>query len=159
MLCMTQRSTNLLRAPHTPPIYIHRPPRHHQSTWEEHPPQDPPTATTGDTQGPAIPHPQDHPAPPRPAKLAQKHPHMDVDALDLNSPPRQTPPDPGHPPLTPATISNPDLLRATLQGRALDTPLGWYRLQETSTKLTVKALRDLGTPGKGLQEAIVDLFL
>ena len=44
-------------------------------------------------------------------------------------------------------------------GRALSTPLGWYRLQEDWTKLTVKALRDLTTPGNGLNEAIVDLVL
>ena len=50
--------------------------------------------------------------------------------------------------LTPATISDPDPLRASLQGRALDTPLGWYRPQESWTKLTVKALRDLFTPGE-----------
>ena len=78
---------------------------------------------------------------------------------DLDSPFRQTPPDPEHPPLTPATISNPDLLRATLQGRALDTLLGWYRLQGSWTRLTVKALQDLDTPGKGLHETIVDLVL
>ena len=46
-----------------------------------------------------------------------------------------------------------------MSGRALDTPLGWYRLQESWTKLTVKALRDLATPGSGLHEAIVDLVL
>ena len=50
-------------------------------------------------------------------------------------------------------------IRAALQGRALDTPLGWYRLQESWSKLTVKALRYLVTPGKGLHEAIVDLIL
>ena len=49
--------------------------------------------------------------------------------------------------------------RATLQGRALSTPLGWYRVQERWTKLTVKALRDLITPGNGLPETIVDLVL
>ena len=70
-----------------------------------------------------------------------------------------TPSDPGHPPLTPATIRDPDLLRATLQDRAPATPLGWYRLQEDWTKLTVKALRDLTTPGSGLHETIVDLVL
>ena len=67
--------------------------------------------------------------------------------------------DPGHSPLTPATIRDPDLLRATLQGRAPTTPLGWYRLQEDWTKLTVKALRDLTTPGSGLHETIVYLVL
>ena len=61
--------------------------------------------------------------------------------------------------LTPTTIRDPDFLRATLQGTALDTPLGWYRLQERWTRLTVKALWDLATPSKGLNEAIVDLFL
>ena len=65
----------------------------------------------------------------------------------------------GTPPLTPTTIRDPDLLPATLQGRALSTPLGWYRLQENWTKLTVKALRELTTPGNGLHETIVDLVL
>ena len=73
--------------------------------------------------------------------------------------PAHPPPDPGHPPLTPATIRDPDLLRATLQDRAPTTPLGWYRLQEDCTKLTVKALQDLTTSGSGLHEAIVDLVL
>ena len=41
----------------------------------------------------------------------------------------------------------------------LSTPLGWYHLQEDWTKLTVKALRDLTTPGNRLHEAIVDLVL
>ena len=83
---------------------------------------------------------------------AQDHAHINVDAPDLDSPARQMPTDPEQPPLTPTTISDPDLLRATLQGKALDTPLGW-------TKLTVQALRDLATPGKGLNEATVDLVL
>ena len=78
-----------------------------------------------------------------------------MDAQDLGSPPRQAPPDLEHPPLTPTTIGDPDLL----QGRAPDTSLGWYRLQGSWTKLTVKALRDLASPGQGLQEAIVDLVL
>ena len=73
--------------------------------------------------------------------------------------PAGPPPDPEYPPLTATTIRNPDLLRATLQGRALSTPLGWYRLQESWTKLTVKALWDLTIPGNGLQETIVDLVL
>ena len=73
--------------------------------------------------------------------------------------PTHPPPDPGHPPVRPATIRDPDLLRATLQDRALTTPLGWYRLQEDWTKLTVKALQDLTTPGNGLHEAIEDLVL
>ena len=84
---------------------------------------------------------------------------MDVDAQDPGSPSSRPTPDPGHPPLTPATIRNPDLLRATLQDRGPTTPLGWYRLQDDWTKLTVKALRDLTTPGSGLGEAIVDLVL
>ena len=73
--------------------------------------------------------------------------------------PAHPPLDPGHPHLTPATIRDPDLLRATLGGRDLTTLLGWYRVQEDWTKLTVKALRDLTTPGNGLHEAIVDLLL
>ena len=59
----------------------------------------------------------------------------------------------------PHTDDHPQHLRATLQGRALDSPLGWYGLQESWTGLTVKALRDLATLGKGLHEAIVDLVL
>ena len=69
------------------------------------------------------------------------------------------PPDPGHPPLTLATIRDPDLLRATLQGSAPTTPLCWYRLQEDWTKLTVKALRDLTTPGNSLHVTLADLVL
>ena len=84
-----------------------------------------------------------------------RDPYVDVDAQDPGNPPHPPPPDPGHPPLTPATIRDLDPLRATLQDRALTTPLGWYRLQEDWTKLTVKALRDLTTPGNGLYEAIV----
>ena len=91
--------------------------------------------------------------------LHQGQPYVDVDAQDHGNPSSPPPPDPGHPPLTPATIRDPDLLRATLQGRTLTGPLGWYRLQEDWTKLTVKALRDLTTPGQGLHEAIVDLVL
>ena len=71
----------------------------------------------------------------------------------------QDPSNPPSPPLTTTTIRDPDLLRATLQGRALSIPLGWYRLQESWTKLTVKALRDLTTPGNGLLETIVELVL
>ena len=82
-----------------------------------------------------------------------------MDAQDLDSPSRQTHPDPGQPPLTPATVSDPALLRAALQGRALDTSLGWYRLQKSWTELTVKALGNLANPGKGPHETIVDLPL
>ena len=138
---MTQTSTNPLRAPHTPPISICRPPRHHQSTPE-------PTS-----------HPRSHRAPPSPAEPNQGHPYLDLDAQDPGNPPSPTPPGPRAPHLTPTTIRDPDLLRATLHGRALSTPLGWYRLQESWTKLTVKALRDVTTPGNGLQETIVDLVL
>ena len=81
-----------------------------------------------------------------------------MNAQDPGNPPSPHPPDLEHPRLTRTTIRDPDLLRATLQGRALSTPLGWYRLQETWTKLTVKALRDLTTPDNGLHEAIVDLI-
>ena len=141
MPCMTQTSTNQLRAPHTPAISIRRPPRHHQSTPE-------PTS-----------HPLSRPAPPSPAKPNQGQPYVDVDAQDPGNPPSPPPLDPQHPPLTPTTVRHPDLPRATLQGRALSTPLAWYRLQETWTKLTVKALSDLTTPGSGLHQAIVDLVL
>ena len=78
---------------------------------------------------------------------------------DFNSPPRGSRLDPEHPPVAPATISNPNTLRVALQGRTLETPVGWYSLQESWTKLTVKALRDLGSPEKGLHEAILDVFL
>ena len=141
MPCMTQTSTNPLRAPHAPPVSIHRSPRHHHSAPRP------------------VSHPRSHPAPPSPAKPSQGQPSIDVDAQDPGSPSSPPPPDPGHPPLTPATIRDPDLLRATLQDRAPTTPLGWYRLQEDWTKLTVKALRDLTTPGSGLHETIVDLVL
>ena len=128
---MTQTSANPLRAPHAPPISIRRPPRHHHSAPKP------------------ISHPRSH----------QGQPYVDVDAKDPSNPPSPAPLDPGHPPLTPATIRDPDLLRATLQGRAVTTPLGWYRLQEDWTKLPVKALRDLTTPGNGLHKANVDLIL
>ena len=143
MPCMTHRSTNLLHAPQTPLNFVHRPARYQRSTPEEHPPEDPPATSTRDTPGPRASHPQDQPTPPSPAKPAQDHTQIDVDAPDLDSPPRQTGPEPGHPPLTPATVSSPDLLRATLQGRALDTPLGRYRLQDSWTKLSIKGHRDL----------------
>ena len=138
---MTQTSTNPLRAPHAPPISIRRPPRHHHSAPRP------------------IPHQRSHPAPPSPAEPNQGQPYGDVNAQDPGSPSSPPPPDPGHPPLTPATIRDPDLLRATLQDRAPTTPLGWYRLQDDWTKLNVKALRDLTTPGSGLDETIVDLVL
>ena len=141
MSCMPQKSTNQLRAPHAPSISIRRPPRHHNSAPRP------------------ISHPRSHPAPPSPAEPNQGGPYLDVDAQDPGNPSSSPPPDPGHPPLTPATIRDPDLLRATLQGRAPTTPLGWYRLQEDWTKLTVRALRDLTTPGNGLHETIVDLVL
>ena len=113
MPCMTQRSTNLLCTPQTPPIPVSSPQRHHQSTQEDHPPQDTLATSTRDTAGPTS-HPQYHPAPPSPAKPAQNVPHNDVDVPDL---------------------------------------------QGSWTKLTIIALRDLATPGKGLHEAILDLVL
>ena len=138
---MTQTSTKPLCAPQTPPISIRRSPRHHQST---------PKPTS---------HPRGHPSPPSPAEPNQGQLYVNVDAQDPGNPPCLPPPDPEHPPLTAATIRDPDLLRATLGGRALSTPLGWYRLQEDWTKLTVKAFRHLTTPGNRLHEAIVDLVL
>ena len=141
MPCMTPTSTNSLRAPHTLPNSIRRPPGHDQST---------PRPTS---------HPQSRPAPTSPAEPNQGKPYVNMDAQDPGSPPSQPSSDPGHPLLTPTSIRDPDFLRATLQGRALSTHLGWYRLQEDWTKLTVKALRDLTTPGNGLHEAIVDLVL
>ena len=158
MPCMSQKSTNQLCAPHMPPISVHRPPRRHQSTPEGHPPQELPATSCLLGPGPTS-QPRHHLAPPGPIKPAQGHPYIDEDEQDLGSPPRQATPDPEHPPLTPTTIRDPDLLRATLQGRALDTALGWYRLQESWTNLTVKALRDLATPGQGLREAIVDFVV
>ena len=140
MPCMTQTSTNPIRAPHTPPIPNRRPPRHNHNAQK-------PTS-----------HPRSHPPPPSPAEPNQGQRYVDVDAHDPCNPPSPPPPDLEHPPLTPATIRDPDLLRATLQGRAPTTPLGWYRLQEDWTKLTVKALRDLTTPSNGLNEG-VDLVL
>ena len=141
MPCMTQTSTNPLHAPHTPPISTRRPPRHHHSAPKP------------------ISHPRNHPALHNLAEPNQDQPYIDVEAQDPSNPPSPPPPDPGHPPLTPATIRDPDLLRASLQGRALTTPLGWYRLQEDWPKLTVKAQRDLTTPGNGLHEAFKDLVL
>ena len=84
---------------------------------------------------------------------------MDVHAPDLDSPPHRNPLEPDHAPLTPDTISDQDLLRATLQGRALGTPLGWYRVPKSWTKHTVKALRYLANPGKGLHDTNGDLIL
>ena len=131
---------------------------HHWSTPEGQPPQDPPATSTHDTPRPTS-HPRAHLALPSPTWPAKDHPYTDVDAQDLSSPPRQASPDPEHPPLTSTTIHDPDLLQAALQGKALDTPLGWYRLQESWTGLTLKALQGLATPGKGLDKAIVDLVL
>ena len=129
---MTQKSTNLLCAPHAPPFAVRSPPRQHRTNSEglQAPPQDTPATSTHSSPEPTS-HLRGHPAPPSPAKPAQSHPYIDVDAQDPGSPPRQAPPDPEHPPLRPTTIRNPDLLRATLQGRALNTPLGWWRLQES----------------------------
>ena len=141
MPCMTQTSTDPLRAPHAPPISIRRPQRHQHSALRP------------------ISHPRSHPAPPSPAEPNQGQPCVNVDTQDPSNPSSQPPADPGHPPRTPSTIRDPDLLRATLQGRAPATPLGSYRLQEDCTKLTVKALRDLTTPGNSLHETIVDLVL
>ena len=66
--------------------------------------------------------------------------------------PRAPPPHTGHHPRPRPPPSNPPR-------QGLTTPLGWYRLEEDWTKLTVKALRNLTTPGNGLHEAIVDLVL
>ena len=82
-----------------------------------------------------------------------------MDAQDPSNPPSPPLPGPGAPHLTSTTLRDPDLLPATLQGRALSTHLGWYTLQESWTKLTVKALWDLTTPGNGLQETVIDLVL
>ena len=124
---MTQTSTSPLCGPHAHPISNRRPPRHHHSALKP------------------ISHPRGHPAPPSPAEPNQGQLYVDVDAQDPGNASSPPPPDPGQPPLTPATIGDPDLLRTTLQGRAQTTPLGWYRIQEDWTKLTVKALLDLTT--------------
>ena len=153
---MTQMCTDLLNTPHTPPISVHRPPRHHQRALEECTPRDPRTTGTCDTQGPPTSHPRDDPTPPRSATPAEDHEHINLDTPDLNSPLRNTPPDPEQPhPLTPTSIGDPNLLQAALQGRALESSLGWYRLQDSWTQLTVKALRGLATPGRGHHEAIM----
>ena len=80
MPCMTQTSTNPLRAPHTPPISIRRPPRHHHSAPKP------------------ISHPRSHPASPNPAEPNQGQPYVDVDAQDPGNPPSPPPPGPGAPP-------------------------------------------------------------
>ena len=142
MPCMTQTSTNPLRAPHALPISIHRSPRHHHSAPRP------------------ISHPRSHPAPPSPPEPNQGQPSIDVNAQDPGSPssrfppgPRAPPPHTGHHPRPRPPPSNPPR-----QGPG-PPPLGWYRLHKDWTKLTVKALRDLTTPGSGRQETIVDLVL
>ena len=89
----------------------------------------------------------------------QGQPYVQVDAQNPWRPIQPTPPGPAPPPITTTTIRDPDLLRATLQGRAPTPPLGWYRLHEDWTEVTVKALQDLTTPSNGLHEAIVDVLL
>ena len=149
-------------APHT------RPP-HFRPQASKTPPEDPrrpagPTARPPRHKQPR--HPRAHLSPtrpPGPTQPSQAHPGLpNLSTWTRRTPaahPASPPPDPSTPPLTPTTIRDPNLLRATLQGRALSTPLGWWRLQEGWTKLTVKALQDLTTPGNGLHEAVVDLLL
>ena len=160
MLCMTPRSTNLLCAPQTPSVSVLRPPGHHQSTPEEHPQQEAPTATTRDTPGPATPHSRDHPAPPTPAKPAQHHQHIDGNALDLEGPPRPTPPDPGHPPFTPATIDHqrprPPPSNPPRQGPG-HSP--WLVLPTRELDQAHRQGPGPSHPGKGRHEAIADLIL
>ena len=97
------------------------------------------------------------------AKTSHAHQGMHTHRRRRAGPQQPIPPDPLRPraalPLTLTTISDPKLLQPAHQGRALDTPLGWYRLQEGWTALTVKALQDLTTPGKDLHDTIVDLVL
>ena len=81
MPCMTQTSTNPLRAPHAPPVSIHRSPRHHHSAPRP------------------VSHPRSHPAPSSPAEPNQGQPSIDVDAQDRGSPSSPPPPGPGAPPL------------------------------------------------------------
>ena len=84
---------------------------------------------------------------------------MDLDAPNRDSPPRQTPPDPEHPP---HHTDDHQLSQAPPRSPPRQGPghlPGWYRLQEGWTALTVKALQDLTTPEKGLREAIMDLVL
>ena len=133
---------------------------HHQSMPEgqQAAAHSPPATSNHGTPEPTS-HPRGHSTPPSPAKPTQGHQYVDVDVQDPAAHPASPPPDPEHPPLTPTTIRDPDLLRGTYQGRALSTSLGWYRLQESWTRLTVKALQDLTTPGNSLHEAMVDLVL
>ena len=92
MPCMTQKSTNLPRAPDTPHISVRSPPRHHQSTAEslQAPPQDPPATSTHGTPGPTY-HPRGHPASPSPAKPAQGHPYINMDARSPAAHPAKPP--------------------------------------------------------------------
>ena len=141
MPCMTQTSTNPLRTPHAPPYPHPQASKTPSQRLEAHlsPKKPPGTAQPGRARpGPTI------------RRRRRAGPQQPV---------KPTPPGPQAPPPTLATIRDPDLLRATLQGRAPTTPLGWYRLQEDWTKLTVKARRNLTTPGNGLHETILDLVL
>ena len=141
MPCMTQTSANPLRTPHAPPISIRRPPRHHHSAQK------------------AISHPRSHPAPPSPAEPNQGQPYNHVDAQDPSNPFSPPPPGPGAPPPHTGHHPRPRPPPRNPPRQGPDHPLGWYRLQGDRTKLTVKALRDLTTPGNCLHEAIVDLVL
>ena len=142
MPCMTPKSTNPLRAPPTPP-HLHQkssktPPKHSRAHLSPRKPTS--TAQPGQAQPGSPVHRRGRAGPSQPTQ----------------STPPQTQ---STPPFKPTTIRDPDLLVANLQGRALSTALGWYRLQESWTKLTVNVLQDLTAPGKGLQKTIVDVVL
>ena len=74
--------------PTQPPNSTHRHPRHHHHAAEEQSPQDPCTTGSRDTPQPPASRPGDHPAQPKPAPTTVQHGHIDVDAPDLESPPR-----------------------------------------------------------------------
>ena len=104
MPCMTQTSTNPLRAPH-------RAPRLHPQVSKA-PPQRPETRLA----------PRSHPAPPSPAEPSQGQPFIDVDAQDPGSPSSPPPRTRDTPPSHRPPSATPTSLRATLQDRAPDTP-------------------------------------
>ena len=96
----------MLRAPHTPRISVRRPPRHHESTPEDHPPQDPPATSTHGTTRPTS-HPgatqrrQAQPSPPRTTHTSTWTSRTSIARLAKTSRTQSTPP------LTAATISDP----------------------------------------------------
>ena len=141
MPCMTQTSTNPLRAPHAPPISIRRPPRHHHSAPRP------------------ISHPRSHPAPPSPAEPNKGQPYVNVDAQDPGNPSSPPPPDPGRPPSHTGHHPRPRPPPSNPPRQGRDHSPGLVPPARGLDQLTVKALRDLTTPGNSLHETIVDLVL